>query len=83
VQLILDETRKEAEFRRRVTEQEQSKFYFQRGLGQVFAFLMGTAGIIGGVICVVNNHPKAGTTIASFAIVTLALAFLERGHKSK
>ena len=82
VQLILDETKKEAEFRRIFTEKEQAKYYFQRGLGQVLAFLMGTAGIIGGVVCVVYNHPAAGTTIASLAIGTLALAFLGRSKQA-
>lgn len=83
VQMILDETRKEAEFRRKVTEKEQTKIYFQQGLGQVLAFLMGTAGIIGGVVCVIYNHPTAGTTIVSLAIGTLALAFLGRSKNTK
>ena len=78
VQLILDETRKEAEFRRRVTEKEQGKYYFQRGMGQVFALIIGLAGIAGGVYCVRLDYPNAGGTIASLAIVSLALAFLGR-----
>ncbi len=76
VQLILDETRKEAEFRRRVTEKEQGKYYFQRGMGQVFALIIGLAGVAGGVYCVSLDHPQAGGTIASIAIASLALAFL-------
>lgn len=81
VQLILDETQKEADFRRKIVVSEQNKYYFQRGMGQILAFLMGIAGIAGGVICVLKDHPNAGTTIASLAIATLALAFL--GKRSK
>ena len=76
VQIILEETKKEAEFRRNIVQKEQTRYYVHRIVGQILAFLMGMAGIIGGVICVKMNHPGAGTTIASMAILSLAFAFL-------
>ncbi len=83
VRLILEETEKEAEYRRKLSMKEQDRYYFMQYLGQFFALIIGLAGVAGGVCCVWLDHPKAGGTIASLAIVSLALAFIDKNENKK
>lgn len=82
VDWIVKQTEIEANHRR---EQETfvSKCIFkERLLGQIFGFLIGLAGVIGGAL-VTTVSPATGGTIATVAIGTLAVAFLRSGNGNK
>lgn len=81
--IILEQTVKEAEFRRAGTSAENRRIFFERLFGQIFAFLIGISGVIGGSYVAVNGSAGAGGTIASVSIGTLAVAFLAASGNPK
>ncbi|MBE6401478.1 MAG: hypothetical protein E7037_05560 [Verrucomicrobia bacterium] len=80
--IILEQTVKEAEFRRVETAKENSRIAQERKLGQIFGFLIGIAGVIGGSCVAISGSAGAGGTIASVSIGTLAVAFLSTAGSS-
>ncbi|HLF97040.1 MAG TPA: hypothetical protein VI457_07850 [Methylococcaceae bacterium] len=82
VDWVFDQTRIEAEHRRSETKRINTFTFVERLLGQIFALLIGLAGIVGGVYTAINNQPWAGGTIASLAITGLAAVFLT-GRRGK
>ena len=83
VKWILEQTQIEAEHRRKETSRVNIFIFIEHLLGQIFGFLIGIAGVIGGVFAAVNDYPKAGATIAVVAIGTLAVAFIGKLTKNK
>ena len=73
---IIEQTTKEAEFRREKENCVNRYIYVEHLLGQIFGFCIGIGGIIGGAVVAMTSSPSAGGTIASVAIGTLAVAFL-------
>lgn len=82
VDWVIQQTQVEAEHRRREDHRINTFIFIERVLGQVFALLIGLAGIVGGAYVAINGQPWAGGTIASLAITGLAAVFLTaRGKK--
>ena len=81
VDLILEQTVHEAEYRRSMEKEYLKCISIERRIGQIFALIMGLTGIISGTVCILHGSEKAGTILASLAIATLALAFI--GRKSE
>jgi len=75
---IKEETSKEAAERRERTKRLDDSFSRGYTRGQVFGLIMGLAGIVGGsVVAIFSSAPAAGGTIATAAIVVLAVSFLK------
>ena len=83
VKWLFEQTQIEAEHRRKETSRVNIFIFIEHLLGQIFGFLIGIAGVIGGVFAAVNDYPKAGATIAVVAIGTLAVAFIGKLTKNK
>lgn len=66
----------EAEDRRAENKRINTFVFIERIVGQVFALLIGLAGIGGGAYVAVNGQAWAGAMIASMAIGGLAAVFL-------
>jgi hypothetical protein len=81
VDWVLEQTKIEAESRRQLQRECHLRLLAERRLGQIFGFLMGISGIIGGSYVAVNGSPTAGGIIATSAICTLTVAFLDRKKK--
>lgn len=79
--LIVEQTKIEAEWRRSEISKNNQRTFRERKLGQIFAFLIGLAGIIGGSCVAVFGSAAAGGTIATASIATLAVAFLRQDKK--
>lgn len=47
-------------------------------LGQIFGFILGIVGLLGGVYCVINNQPWAGAAIGGASLATLVTPFLSK-----
>ncbi|WP_367025785.1 hypothetical protein ABZN20_15120 [Methylococcus sp. ANG] len=82
VDWVFHQTQAEAEHRRTETRRVNTFVFVERLLGQIFALLIGLAGIVGGVYAAINGQPWAGGTIASLAITGLAAVFLT-GRRDK
>ncbi|MDD4914272.1 MAG: hypothetical protein PHW13_04440 [Methylococcales bacterium] len=76
VDWIINQTRIEAEHRRKMDNRINLFTFIEHMLGQLFAFLIGIAGVIGGVYASVNGQPTAGGAIAAAALTGLAVVFL-------
>ena len=76
VDLVLEQTRIEAEHRRSQDRRLNVFIFTERILGQLFGLLIGGGGIFGGVYAALNGQPWAGATIAGAAIGSLAVAFV-------
>jgi len=76
VDWIINQTQVEAEYRRSEGKRVNTFVFIERITGQVFALLIGVAGIgVGGYVAL-HGQPVAGGTIASLAITGLAVVFL-------
>lgn len=73
---ILEQTTLEAEHRRNETHRVNTLIFIERLIGQVFAFLIGVSGVIGGAYVAVHGQPWAGGTIATASLTGLAVVFL-------
>ncbi|MBI5846657.1 MAG: hypothetical protein HZB31_01665 [Nitrospirae bacterium] len=81
VDWIISQTQIEAEHRRKEGKRVNSFVFIERLLGQIFALIIGLAGIgVGGYVAL-NGQPAAGGTIASLAITGLAVVFLTGRNK--
>ncbi|MQY52108.1 hypothetical protein [Rhodocyclus gracilis] len=76
VDLVLEQTKIEAEHRRAQNARINGYIFMERIVGQIFGLVIGAGGIAGGVYAAVNGQPWAGATIASAAIGGLAVAFV-------
>lgn len=76
VDWVLQQTQVEAEVRRSEARRVNTFIFIERLIGQVFAFLIGLAGICGGGYVALHGQAWAGGTIASLAITGLAVVFL-------
>lgn len=76
VEWYFAETERESAFRRTEVIRVNSFIYRERLLGQVFALVIGLAGIGVGAYVALSGHPTAGATIATVAIGTLAVVFI-------
>jgi len=85
VNWMFDQTQLEAEHRRKEVKRVNTMTFIEHLIGQVFALIIGVAGIGGGVFAAVNGQPWAGGTIATAAITGLAVVFLKgraaKGHR--
>lgn len=82
VDWVITETTTQANHRR-ASEKRINRFVFiERLLGQIFAFVIGMTGILGGACIAVNGQPWAGGIIASISISGLAAVFL-KGRSDK
>ncbi len=82
VDWVITQTQVEAEYRRSEGKRVNTFIFIERLIGQVFALLIGMAGIGGGAYVAIQGEPWAGGTIASLAITGLAVVFLT-GRKKK
>lgn len=73
---VIQQTEIEAEHRRQETRRINTYVFAERLAGQIFAFLIGLAGVIGGAYVAVMGQPLAGGAIASAALGGLAIVFL-------
>src|SRR6266702_2812435 len=76
VDWVIQQTQVEAEHRRAESHRVNTLVFTERVIGQVFALIIGLAGIGCGSYVAVNGQPAAGGTIASLAITGLAVVFL-------
>jgi uncharacterized membrane protein len=82
VEWVIKQTQIEAEYRREQNKRINTFVFFERIIGQIFAFLIGIAGVGGGAYVAVNGQPTAGGVIATAALTGLAVVFLVgRGKK--
>jgi len=76
VDWVIKQTQIEAEYRRAESKRVNTLVFIERLIGQIFALMIGLAGIgIGGYV-VLKGEAAAGGTIASIAITGLAVVFL-------
>ena len=78
VDFILEQTEKEAEFRRQEISKHNKMAFMYLMMGQVFALIVGVAGVLAGCyIAYVNPYePMVGASIAIASIVGLVVAFI-------
>lgn len=76
VDWVIKQTQIEAEHRRTEGKRVNTFVFIERVVGQIFALLIGLAGIgVGGYVAL-HGEPGAGGTIAGLAITGLAAVFL-------
>lgn len=76
VDWVISQTQIEAEHRRAENLKVNWYTFIERIMGQVFAFLIGMAGVIGGSIVAMQGQPTAGGIIATAALAGLAGVFI-------
>lgn len=76
VDWVISQTQIEAEHRRNETSRVNGFIFTEHIIGQIFALVIGIAGIGGGSWVAVSGQPLAGGTIATAAITGLAVIFL-------
>lgn len=76
VDWLISQTQIEAEHRRIETTRINKYIFVEHLLGQVFALIIGLAGIIAGAWVAIDGEPWAGGTIATASISGLAIVFL-------
>ena len=76
VDWVISQTQIEAEHRREQDRRINTYIFVERTIGQVFAFLIGMSGVIGGSYVAIHEQPWAGATIASLSLTGLAVVFL-------
>ena len=81
VDWVISQTQIEAEHRRTQDQRINTYIFIERTLGQVFAFLIGMSGVVGGAYVAIHEQPWAGATIASLALTGLAVVFLTGRRK--
>jgi len=82
VDWIIQQTQIEAEHRRSETIKINNYTFIERLFGQIFAFLIGMAGVCFGSYVALHGQPTAGGIIATSALAGLTGVFLSsRGSK--
>ncbi|MFA7496950.1 MAG: hypothetical protein WCY67_11675 [Acidithiobacillus sp.] len=79
---VLEETSSEADHRRRETHRVNTFVFIERIIGQIFAFLIGISGVVGGACVATRGQPWAGVSISTAALTGLAVVFI-KGRSSK
>ena len=74
VQWVVDQTEREAEFRRGRTGRVDTFIFVERLLGQACGLLIGTGGMAAAVYIGMNGQPWLGGVIATVSLGTLAVA---------
>ncbi|MGV0005766.1 MAG: hypothetical protein ACNYPG_03970 [Candidatus Porifericomitaceae bacterium WSBS_2022_MAG_OTU9] len=84
IPFILEQTTKEAEYRRRETRYINRRVFATRTIGQLCALLVALAAIVGGCYIAIKNpdHAYAGAAIAISAVSGLAIAFISERRRS-
>ncbi len=82
VDWVVQQTQSNGEHRKSENSRVNGFIFVERLVGQIFAFLIGMAGIVSGSYVALNGHDWAGGTIASLALTGLAVVFLT-GRRSK
>jgi hypothetical protein len=81
VDWVIEQTQIEAEHRRAETTRVNDLIFVEHLLGQIFALVIGLAGILGGSWVAVNGQPWFGFAIA--AVVVIALAAVQLNERKK
>jgi hypothetical protein len=76
VDWVIKQTQIEAEHRRVENKRVNTFIFVERLIGQIFALIIGLAGIGAGAYVALGGQPVAGGTIASLSIGGLAAVFL-------
>lgn len=82
VDFILDQTRVEADHRRKQGSRVNTLIFLERMIGQFFALVMGLSGIFGGIYAATQGHEAVGITVSTVSIGTLAVVFVTRKARS-
>lgn len=72
----MEQTKAEAEHRRKQNSRINAFIFVEHILGIVAAILIGALGVAGGIYAGLHNQPVLGGTIATVALGTLAVAFI-------
>lgn len=83
VDWVIQQTQAEAEFRRNETKTINKFVFIEHLLGQIFALLIGLAGVVGGCYTAIQGQPWAGGLIATASLTGLAVVFLTGQNKPK
>lgn len=75
VDWVISQTQNEAEHRRKEESRINLFIFIEHILGQIFAAIIGLAGIYAGVL-ISDHQPWAGATIATASLTGLAVVFL-------
>ena len=80
VDFVIEQTKAEAEFRRKRELRVNRYVFLERLLGQLLAIGVAALGIGGGIYAGLHGQPLLGGTIATVTVGTLAVAFLHRNR---
>lgn len=80
VDFVVEQTKAEAEFRRRTSDRINAYIFLERFFGTFCALAVGICGIVGGGYVGLHGEPVLGGTIASVALGTLAVAFISKNQ---
>lgn len=76
VDFVIQQTKEEAEFRRKEQRRINTFIFIEKIFGQFCALTIGGSGVCGGAWVAVQGQPWAGASIAAAALTGLAVAFL-------
>ena len=78
VDFVMEQTRVEAEHRRKEESKVNNLVFAERMSGQLFALVVGICGIFGGVRAAALGHEATAIAIATVSVGTLAVVFVTR-----
>lgn len=78
VDFILQETQKEADFRRAEIKKTNKFTFIERMIGMLLAFSVGIGGIFGSLYIANSGHSKLAHVVAVLLIGSLAVGFYKR-----
>jgi len=78
VDFVIEQTREEANFRRRRDDRVNLYVFIERIMGQLGSIIIAGLGVGGGIYAGLNGQPTLGGVIASVTIGTLAVAYVKR-----
>lgn len=81
VDWFFEQTKEEADFRRKNDIKVNKFIFIERMTGQIFGLLTGFAGIAGSCYLGMHDHEILGGTIATATIATLAGSFIMSANK--
>lgn len=82
VDFVIEQTKLEAEHRRRMVNKVNVFVFIEHTLGQVLALVVAFLGVGGGIYLGLNGQPGLGGAIASVTIGSLAVAYVTRNKPS-
>jgi hypothetical protein len=80
VDFVVEQTKIEADFRRKTSVRINYFILIERLVGMLCALAIGAFGIIGGGYVGLHGQPLLGGTMATAALGTLAVAFIRRNQ---